>query len=187
MLAIALVLLAVTGTDPEGTRLASRSQPRDRAGCRPATMIAAIPDVSGGWRCVPADLQRRLGYAPALTRLPDGRAVLVEPDGDCSWIPDAPFGFDFHDACRMHDLGYDLIRVRWVDAAAQQRIDNALLDTMLVGTCRPQPWLRRLSCGALAVGIWFVASLSPTPNTPDPGSQVMPPTHTAHRHERNTS
>ena len=83
-------------------------------------------------------------------------------------MPDTILGFDFHEACRMHDLGYDLLRVDWAESAAKQRIDNTFRDALLEGTCLPEPWLRRLACTAIATVMWAAASLAPTPHTPDP-------------------
>lgn len=124
-------------------------------------------------RCSADTLVFRLGYEPELARLPGGRPVHVEADGSCSWVPDRPFGFDFSTACRMHDLGYDLIRVRWVDAAAKPRIDDALRDGML-DACTHEQGLRRLLCRAMAQAAWLATSLAPTPDRPDPGSFTRP-------------
>lgn len=146
------------------------------AGTPPAQPTATICHVASAGgdlldsaRCPPQTLAYRLGYTPELAHLPGGEPVHVEPDGSCSAIPDRPFGFDFRDACRRHDLGYDLIRVGWVDARAKSRIDRDLFDGMLAA-CADEHGIRGLGCRAMAVGAWIAVSFCPTPSDPDPGS-----------------
>jgi hypothetical protein len=119
--------------------------------------------------CSDDELVYRLGYTPERAYLPSGQPVHVEPDGTCSWIPDHPFGFEFRDACRMHDLGYDLIRVGWVGPGAKAGIDRNLLAGMR-DACDGERGLRRTTCEAMAVAAYVAASLVPTPTEPDPGS-----------------
>lgn len=125
-------------------------------------------------RCPAGTLTYRLGYIPATARLPDGRTVHVEPDGTCSWLPDRTLGFDFRDACRMHDLGYDLMRIRWVAPSAKPRIDRELFEAMRA-SCAAERGLRRVVCTAIAGAAWAAAVMAPTPRDPDPGSFTSTP------------
>jgi RHS repeat-associated protein len=48
----------------------------------------------------------------------DGDPVnVVDPSGlhgnVCSWSPDRPFGFNFHDSCHKHDFCYRVLRPQW--------------------------------------------------------------------------
>lgn len=52
---------------------------------------------------VPADFDSVMGYRPTVL---DGR--LVNPGGDCS--SPVPLPAEFDNACKAHDLGYDLLR-----------------------------------------------------------------------------
>jgi len=160
---IAAVIAAIIGAAPAAA-------PGDRAPIAPLCHVAtAGGDLLDSTRCSDDELVHRLGYAPEPARLPGGEPVHVEPDGSCSSIPDRPFGFDFRDACRTHDLGYDLIRVGWVGADAKARIDRDLRDDML-DACDLERGLRGLTCRAIAGSAWLATSLVPPPRDPDPGS-----------------
>src|SRR5690606_33116749 len=50
-----------------------------------------------------------MGYEPVA--LPELSGALVSPDGDCS-TPTGGTVFGFDDACREHDLAYDVLRYR---------------------------------------------------------------------------
>lgn len=160
---LAAVIAALTGVAPAAT---PTSHQRAVAICHIATPDT---DLLHSTRCSAETLVFRLGYAPEPAHLPGGRAVHVEPDGTCSWMPDRPFGFDFRNACRMHDLGYDLIRVGWVGGDAKTHIDRALRDSML-DACAHERWLHGLACRAMATSAWLATALAPTPRDPDAGS-----------------
>jgi hypothetical protein len=160
---ITMVIAAIIGVAPAAT-------PGDPAPMAPVCRVAtAGSDLLESTRCSDDELVYRLGYTPELARLPGGAPVRVEPDGSCSSIPERPFGFDFRDACRTHDLGYDLIRVGWVGADAKARIDRDLRDDML-DACDRERGLRGLACRAIAGSAWLATSLVPPPREPDPGS-----------------
>jgi hypothetical protein len=87
-----------------------------------ATPSSALADV-------PADFGLVMGYEPVVSA---GR--LVRPDGSCS-SPFGPTEFGFGDACRAHDLGYDLLRYAerkgqplgaWAREAVDDEFDRAL-------------------------------------------------------------
>lgn len=166
-LAVTLLIVAMMGQLRGGEALTAPGQP---VACLPAQIGMHMVTA----QCTSGNLPFRLGYVPQEVSLPRGQRVLAEPDGECSGIPEALFGFDFHAACQMHDFGYDLIRVDWVDPDAQEAIDRAFLNAMLDGTCSQAESLRRGICGALAHMIWFVASLTPAPRIPDAGSFSRP-------------
>lgn len=78
---------------------------------------------------VPPDFARVMGYRPVVSA---GR--LVRPDGSCS-SPFGPTAYGFRDACRAHDLGYDLLRYAqrkgqplgsWARQAVDDEFDRAL-------------------------------------------------------------
>jgi hypothetical protein len=78
---------------------------------------------------LPADFGRVMRYRPVLD---DGH--LVRADGSCS-SPFGPTGYGFDDACRAHDLGYDLLRYAdreghplgpWARHAVDDTFDRAL-------------------------------------------------------------
>lgn len=160
---IAAIIAALIGIAPAAT-------PDDPSPVAPICHVAtADGDLLHSSRCSTDELVYRLGYTPEPAHLPGGRPVHVEPDGSCSSIPDRPFGFDFRDACRTHDLGYDLLRVGWVGPAAKAVIDRNLRDNML-DACAGERGLRGLACRVIATSAWLATSLVPTPTDPDPGS-----------------
>lgn len=68
-----------------------------------AAAVRALGD--GSELSVPAGFR----YQPEVLRLSTGDLAAVAPNGGCS----SPFGgtsYGFTDACRQHDLGYDLLR-----------------------------------------------------------------------------
>lgn len=162
-MAVAAIIAALIGVAPAAT-------PDDAEPIAPVChLVTAGSDLLDSTHCSDDELVYRLGYTPERAYLPSGQPVHVEPDGTCSWIPDHPFGFEFRDACRSHDLGYDLIRVGWVDSGAKARIDLDLRDHML-DACDDERGLWAVGCRALAISSWLAASLVPTPTEPDPGS-----------------
>ncbi|MGA4790070.1 hypothetical protein [Nocardia sp. AB354] len=98
---------------------------------------AAVADLVGDhpWSvALPADFAAEAGYRPVVE---DG--ILVDPDGDCSSPIQLPA--EFTEACKAHDLGYDMLRYAeqrqqplqpWarqaIDATLQRRM-HAACDT----------------------------------------------------------
>src|SRR5690606_12498434 len=66
-----------------------------------ATGVPAAVDVSS------SDFRHAMGYTPVPA--PGRPGVLLRPDGDCS-TPTGGTRFGFDQACREHDLAYDVLR-----------------------------------------------------------------------------
>lgn len=128
----AALTVGVLGLLPISSALADSHRAAPPA--RPATAAErAIADLVGdrpldAMRDLPADFSRRLGYRPVVI---DGRPL--NPAGDCS--SPVPLPDRFTDACRAHDLGYDLLRYsdstgRPAGAWARTALDGRLIDDM---------------------------------------------------------
>lgn len=122
--------------------LTSRDEPATPQGGRPSPRTALVSHArtssgsaaSSGAPAVarsllPSDFGTVMGYRPVLS---DGR--LIRADGGCS-SPFGPTEFGFGDACRAHDLGYDLLRYAdrkgqplgpWARRALDEQFDHAL-------------------------------------------------------------
>ncbi len=125
---------AAGGTEPGEDRATS-------AAVRAVTDPAA--DVATQLRSMP----RGLGYAPAA-----GPGYALAPHGECSSVIALPA--QFHDPCRAHDLGYDLLRHadaagRPLGAWARQRIDDAFADR-LARACAARSVAQRRQCTEVA-------------------------------------
>ncbi|EGD56954.1 hypothetical protein [Gordonia neofelifaecis] len=112
--------LATTGRVSAPTHLAT---PAERV---VADLVGEHPSDALG--DLPADFAARLGYSPILV---DGRPV--NPRGDCS--SPIPLPDRFTDACRAHDLGYDLLRYadttgRPAGTWARNALDDRLIADM---------------------------------------------------------
>jgi hypothetical protein len=117
--AVVLVVLAL-GQPPVGvdaTPLAATGPTPDAVaspvGLGPAaaavTALVTAPAGQDPLAAVPADFASVMGYTPVPTRMADGALRLAKPTGACSVPGDgAPFGL--HQACTVHDYGYDLLR-----------------------------------------------------------------------------
>ncbi|MGC7096723.1 phospholipase A2 [Amycolatopsis lurida] len=76
---------------------------------------------------------------------------------NCTSSPDAPLGFPFHNACKMHDYGYGLIgntyknkeEYGYLPRHKKDNVDN-LFFTTLNATCLPYAWPTREVCVATA-------------------------------------
>jgi hypothetical protein len=69
-----------------------------------AALIAALISGESGHESVPVEIIERLGYEPVI----EGSS-LVDPSGSCS-TPGGVGPSYFTNACRGHDLGYDILR-----------------------------------------------------------------------------
>ena len=87
---------------------------------------AAQPGAPAAFDVDAGEFLHLMGYAP--TSAPGRPDVLLRPDGDCSTpTGGTPFGFD--DACREHDLAYDLMRYHDVLGEAPDRWARWAADT----------------------------------------------------------
>lgn len=85
---------------------------RERGNAVAAPAVRALTSDSA--LALPQGFEAARGYRPETVRLPSGSLVSVAPGGGCS----SPIGgseFGFTDACREHDLGYDLLRYAAAD------------------------------------------------------------------------
>lgn len=105
-----------------------------KSGIENAAARDAVEDLVGDhpWSvAVPADFAAEAGYRPVVE---DG--LMVDPDGDCSSPIQLPT--EFTEACKAHDLGYDMLRYAeqrrqplhpWarqaIDATLQRRMHDA--------------------------------------------------------------
>src|SRR5699024_8923775 len=99
---------ALTTAVPDDTVTAPGAVTVDR---RTAAAARALADGDPGVAIVPDDVVSALGYSP-------GRALglAANGDGDCSSPVSLPA--EFEPACRVHDLGYDLLRVAGAGGSA---------------------------------------------------------------------
>lgn len=99
------VVVVLTATS---TPVASGTPAGDSAASQ-AVAVLADPARSGRDLALPADFAAVMGYDAAEEAGPGGRPVAVRSDATCS----SPFGgtrYGFDQACRVHDLGYDVLR-----------------------------------------------------------------------------
>jgi hypothetical protein len=78
---------------------------------------------------VPADFAPVMGYTPVPMRIADGTRRLAKPTGACS-VPGGGAPFGFHQACQVHDYGYDLLRYAHATGQYQTAEARRQLDAM---------------------------------------------------------
>ena len=112
---------------------------------------AAVADLVGdhpGAVAMPADFAAGAGYRPVVEN-----GMMVNPDGDCSSPIQLPA--EFTEACKAHDLGYDLLRYaeqrqQPLQPWARQAID-ATLQRRMHAACDTRPdAAARARCDVLA-------------------------------------
>ena len=99
--------------------------------------------------CPPDDFEAALGYEPILRRTAVGWRYLkpASAGGGCSGpIQDTGPFWDFADACRTHDYGYDLVRL---GVGSRPNADRLLFLDM-TGECRTRSLGAALGCRAIA-------------------------------------
>lgn len=112
----------------------------------------SVADGAGGTEPFGAALVEALGYEPGSV---DGAAA--NPEGDCS--SPVPLPASFEPACRVHDLGYDLLRLIDDEGAEIPRELRSSLDARM--TDRMHASCRDESRGHLAYfGCRFMASVA---------------------------
>jgi len=98
-------------------------------------------DVEAGLAGLPVGFEDAMGYRPIVEAgFGDGR-TLADPLGDCS--SPVPLPASFEPACRVHDLGYDLLRHARdiggeLDGAARRELDDQLARN-LSAVCATDP------------------------------------------------
>ncbi len=119
---------------------------------------------------MPAQFADVRGYEPEIVRLPSGDLVPVTPHGGCS----SPFGgspYGFSDACRQHDLGYDLLRYAEAEGHAlgpwARKAIDAQFARQTFGTCDdPGCWMMAsLYVGVVEFNSWRQGYGAPHPET----------------------
>ncbi len=116
-----------------------------------AAARTAVAELTGDhpWEAaIPDDFQSRQGYRPVVA---DG--LLVDPRGGCS--SPIPLPLDFDNACKAHDLGYDMLRYaerehRPLGPWARQAVDAALEQRMYAACSAHTEPLVRTRCEVLA-------------------------------------
>ena len=146
---------------------------RSAVGSVPAAMpgeiaCRVIPDASPiqyatGVACPPEGFANVIGYEPVLVRTPAGWRYVrpASADGGCSGpLSDRGPFWDFGDACRAHDYGYDLVRFGVGDRAEA----DDLLYRDMKRACVANRALGHQACKALAdsahAALW-VGEVSP--------------------------
>ena len=73
------------------------------------TALVTAPAGQDPQAAVPADFPSLMGYTPVPMQMADGTRRLAKPTGECS-VPGGGAPFGFHQVCKVHDYGYDLLR-----------------------------------------------------------------------------
>lgn len=115
-----------------------------------AQAYAAVSELTSGspGTTIPADFATLFDYQPTMV---DG--LLVNPDGDCSSPVTLPA--EFENACKAHDLGYDLLRYadrhgEPLGAWARRDLDATLGDRMHEACDTRDDPFSRLRCNTMA-------------------------------------
>ncbi|WP_280355057.1 hypothetical protein [Nocardia otitidiscaviarum] len=118
----------------------------ESAGARSA--VIALTSASGSGAAIPPDFAAVMGYHPTVEQ-----GLLVNPGGDCS--SPVPLPAEFENACKAHDLGYDLLR--YADARgepltawARQALDATLEQRMHAACTARQEPIARARCRIMA-------------------------------------
>jgi hypothetical protein len=89
--------------------------------------------------CPPPVFFQKMSYGPAVKKLDIGYRV-IKPNGECSQVGSRGDNYDFLDSCKMHDYGYDLIRVgafgKGLDDYFERRRNKEQIDEMFHGAMR---------------------------------------------------
>jgi hypothetical protein len=123
-------------------------QIKDADGHSNAVVTPAVQALTSDSELVlPHGFEAARGYRPEVVRLPSGTLVPVAPEGGCS----SPIGgseFNFTDACREHDLGYDLLRYAAADGESLGPWARQAVDAEFARQLRSQ--CHGLGCRAMA-------------------------------------
>ncbi|MBT0769300.1 alpha/beta-hydrolase family protein [Kineosporia sp. J2-2] len=143
----------------------------DESPGHPAAEAAVRALVNGGEVVLPSGFETVRSYRPEVVRLPSGDLRAVAPHGGCtSPIGGSPYGFS--DACREHDLGYDLLRFAQTQGQplgpwARRAIDAEFARQMRAGCdgpgCRATAGLYS---GAVRLNSWRQGQGVPAPESP---------------------
>jgi hypothetical protein len=143
-----LGIVAAIGASAEPESLVEGGAPSGDETCEPDP-IASTTDYLVGLACPPRDFVTALGYAPVLQHTATGWRYLkpASAGGACSGpLDDAGPFWDFADACRTHDYGYDLVRL----GVAERPEADRLLFTDMMAACTGEAMPGRVGCRAMA-------------------------------------
>ncbi|UYP17634.1 hypothetical protein OED52_13185 [Rhodococcus sp. Z13] len=143
-----------------------------------AAAITALvaDDTEAAQAAFPTDFAAVMGYSPIVERGLDSVARLVDPEGDCS--APIPLPEVFESACRVHDLGYDLLRYarategelgpdarRRLDSLFARHLDLACRSDPQIALCHP---ISKIASAAVEFNSWRQGRHSPVPESPLP-------------------
>jgi hypothetical protein len=157
---LALGLLARADATPRAPAGPAAAATASSLGPGPAaaavTALVTAPAGQDPLAAVPADFASVTGYIPVPTRMADGTLRLAKPTGACS-VPGGGAPFGFHQACAVHDYGYDLLRYahatgQRLSLEARRQLD-AMFGRDLHARCRV------MGRGLAAAGCHLVADL----------------------------
>lgn len=142
-----------------------------------ATVSALVADdVDGALSSFPGDFGAVMNYFPIVEQRTGSASVLADPEGDCS--TPVPLPEVFESACRVHDLGYDLLRYAHATGGelrpdARRDLDG-LFARHLAAACRSEPdvtactHLAGFASTAVRFNSWRQGHRSPVPESPWP-------------------
>lgn len=115
------------------------AQPARAQSVEMSELVTKLIDRRAEYEDLPDEFQRQTGYVPIVRS-----GVLIDPNGSCS--SPVPFGPEmFTDACRAHDLGYDVLRAAaedgsslgaWARFELDARLYSDLLEMCSDARCR---------------------------------------------------
>ncbi|MBS9371474.1 hypothetical protein [Rhodococcus sp. B50] len=173
--AASVVFLATATYAAVPGALASSAVPATDDTAAAATITALVADdAAGALSSLPDDFARVMGYAPTVEKRPDGTIALADPEGDCSTPIPLPAAFE--SACRVHDLGYDLLRYARLTGGEPGTDARLALDALfarhLDTACRVEPGIAActhiagISSAAVEFNSWRQGHRTPVPESP---------------------
>ncbi|UTT47317.1 hypothetical protein [Rhodococcus gordoniae] len=170
-----VVFLATAAYAAAPGALAHSAAPPAENTAAAATVTALVADdPERALSSLPADFAGVMGYSPIVEQHPGGTAVLTDPEGGCS--APVPLPSSFESACRVHDLGYDLLRYAHttgseLGTAARRDLDGLFarhLDTV----CRSETGITActriagISSAAVELNSWRQGHRTPVAESP---------------------
>ncbi|MFD6895598.1 hypothetical protein ACFWB0_13765 [Rhodococcus sp. NPDC060086] len=143
-----------------------------------ATITALVADdTAGALAAFPDDFVTVMGYHPMLEPGFASGEALIDPDGDCSSPISLPPQFE--PACRIHDLGYDLLRYARdtggeLGPQARRELD-AQLQRNFTAACTTEAWVEPrcdvmagIASAAVQINSWRQGYRLPESESPMP-------------------
>lgn len=110
--------------------------------CRKQSGQASVEDYLAGRVCPPDGF----GYTPVHKDTKAGHRAL-DPSGECSWTKDTGMTYDFQNACKTHDYGYDLRRA---GALRDRKAVDQFFRGDMRADCRNRGFVSRRVCYRIA-------------------------------------